>query len=202
MSTSSEFNSALYAARTPRRVSHAKAATRVFSVILMAVFFVLLMIGLVSGAVMYRSIAATQSRSNDLVMEAGLLESLVHGGDSRNAVRQGAGPEGPALVFVEEVGADSYETRLYLHQGTIVEEYALAGKPYEPANANELLSAEEFDFTVEEGHLTLFIDDTAMTLYLRSDQDGAAPALALDAAGRTAGEEIIEGAPSKRKEVR
>lgn len=43
--------------------------------------------------------------------------------------------DGPALVLRETLSSGVYETRLYRYDGVIMEEYALADAPYDPAKA-------------------------------------------------------------------
>ena len=144
---------------------------RAFSVLLMAVCFVVLMIGLVAGVSMYRSIAAAQERANDLDMRAGIVSSAVHLNDVHDALARGKGPEGDALVLVDHVDGQAYETRIYQYQGKLVQEYSFADRAYQPRDANELLDAGSFSFTIDGGLVTLDIDGKSFDLYVRSAQD-------------------------------
>lgn len=165
---------AVHVAGTARSHVRSGGPLRAFSALLMAVFFVVLMIGLVSGVWMYRSIAKTQARANDLDMEAGIVASAVHVNDVHDSLQKGEGPEGDALVLVDQVGGESYETRIYQYQGKLVQEYTLGGRPYSPQDANELLDVERFSFDVDESLITMDIDGRMINLYVRSSQDGTA----------------------------
>lgn len=145
---------------------------RVYALALMGVFFVVLMIGLVAGVVMYRSIASSQARASELDMQAGIVASAVHAGDVHDALGVGQGPEGDALVLVDSISGSTYETRIYQYQGHLVQEYALAGHDYRPQDANELLEAEDFGFQIDGGLVTFEIDGRSFDLYVRSAQDG------------------------------
>lgn len=152
--------------------ARSQGSLRTFSVVLMGVFFVVLMIGLVAGVAMYRAIADGQSRAAEQNMRAGLVASCVHAGDAYDALRRGQGPEGDALVLVDHVAGEEYEMRIYQYDGSLVQEYALAGRPYNPSGANVLLDAREFSFTIDGGLITLLIDGSPLDLYVRSAQDG------------------------------
>lgn len=157
--------------------SRSHGPLRTFSVLLMGVFFVVLMMGLVAGVAMYRAIADAQSRAAEQDMRAGLVASCVHASDVYGALQRGQGPEGDALVLVDHVGGEDYETRIYQYDGMLVQEYALAGRPYNPGGANALLEVHDFSFTIDGGLITLVIDGSPLDLYVRSaqgDQKGGA----------------------------
>ena len=136
-------------------------STRVFTVVLLAVFFVVLMAGLAVGVAMYQAVANNQLETNAARMQAGLLASNVHANDTARAVGTGNGPEGRALVLTE-------------HGGNVVQEYSLAGSAYTPERAQPLISSSTFDFALHGNLLVIFTDQGATNVALRSYQGGAA----------------------------
>ena len=60
------------------------ASSRVFTVILLAVFFIVMMGGLAAGVSMYQAVANNQIDTNMARMQSGLLSSYVHANDSAN----------------------------------------------------------------------------------------------------------------------
>lgn len=149
--------------------------TRVFTVVLLAVFFVVLMAGLAVGVAMYQAVANNQLETNAARMQAGLLASNVHANDTASAIGTGNGPEGRALVLTER-GEDgsAYEMRIYLYQGNVVQEFSLAGSAYTPDRAQPLISSSSFDFAMHGNLLVIFTDQGATNVALRSNQGGAA----------------------------
>ena len=84
------------------KMPEAKVANaRTFTIVLLAVFFIVLMTGLAVGVAMYQTVANNQLDTNATRMQAGLLASNVHVNDTANAVGVGNGPEGRALVLTE-----------------------------------------------------------------------------------------------------
>lgn len=154
------------AKRDEKRSGHG----RTFTIILMAVFFIVLMIGLAIGVTMYQNVARVQAQTNDLHMQSGLLANTVHVNDAIDAVAKGEGPEGDALVLVEHLDSGTYETRIYHYQGAIVQEYAIAGRDYNPINALKLVESDTFEFSYANGLLMLMTDQGAFNVALRSDQ--------------------------------
>ena len=147
---------------------------RVFMILLFAVFFVVLMTGLAAGVTMYQSVANNQIDTSNARMQAGLLASNVHANDVSGAVGAGEGPEGRALVLTEASGDSSYEMRIYLYRGQIVEEYSMTGADYTPERAQQLMASTTFDFEQYGNLLVIRTDQGATSVALRSDQGGGA----------------------------
>ena len=148
-----------------------RSSTRVFTIVLLAVFFIALMIMLASGVTMYRSVANDQLEANAMRIQAGLLTNTVHANDVAGAVGEGTGPEGRALVLTRvDADGDKFETRLYLYQGEIVQETAMAGRPYAPERAEQLMDSSTFDFELADGLLVISTDHGDTAIALRSDQ--------------------------------
>lgn len=151
------------------------ASTRAFTVVLLAVFFVVMMTGLAAGVSMYQAVANNQIDTNNARMQAGLLASNVHANDSLDAVGTGNGPEGRALVLTErDADGAAYEMRIYLYGGNIVQEYSAAGAAYTPERAQPLISSTAFDFELYGNLLVIHTDQGATNVALRSYQGGAA----------------------------
>lgn len=149
-------------------------ATRVFTIALLTVFFVVLMTGLAAGVAMYQAVANNQIDTNQARMQAGLLASNVHANDVAGSIGSSSGPEGRSLVFSETFDGQTYETRIYLYEGNIVQEYSLAGSEYTPARAQPLIESSTFDFMQHGNLLVIKTDQGATNVALRSNQGGAA----------------------------
>ena len=145
-----------------------------FTVALLVVFFIVLMTGLASGVAMYQAVANNQIDTNNARMQAGLIASNIHANDSMNSIGTGEGPEGRALVLTDTVGESSYEMRIYLYEGNIVQEYSVAGAEYTPARAQPLIASTSFDFEQYGNLLVIHTDQGATNIALRSYQGGAA----------------------------
>lgn len=158
------------------KATNAKTAnSRTFTIILLAVFFIVLMTGLAVGVAMYQTVANNQLDTNAARMQAGLLASNVRVNDTANAVGVGNGPEGRALVLTERTDDGSaYEMRIYLYQGNIVQEYSVAGSAYTPERAQPLIASTAFDFELHGNLLVIRTDQGATNVALRSYQGGAA----------------------------
>lgn len=88
-----------------------------------------------------------------------------------DAVEVGEGPEGKALVLRETLdGTTSYETRIYAYRGKIVEEYVLAENAYMPEKAIAIFDSDTFDFSYDNGLITITTDDGTAAIALRSKE--------------------------------
>lgn len=150
-----------------------RAPAKMFTLILMAVFFIALMGGLAAGAGVYSSVAQVKSYNDDVHLQSGLLANTVHVNDSVYAVERGEGPEGPALVLVESLDYGTFETRVYQYKGTIFTEYAISGREYNPTSATPLFKSDTFEFAFDGELLTMTTDKGTLEVALRSSQGGA-----------------------------
>ncbi len=174
MSMEIDYNSVASFERSKQKNLRSRSS-RVFTVVLLAVFFVVLMTGLAAGVSMYQAVANNQIDTNNARMQAGLLASNVHANDSANAIATGNGPEGRALVLSEtDADGSAYEMRIYLYRGNIVQEYAVEGAAYTPERAQPLIASNAFDFELHGNLLVIFTDQGATNITLRSYQGGAA----------------------------
>ena len=90
--------------------------------------------------------------------------------DSVDAVGAGKGPEGRSLVLTERLDSGTFETRIYAYQGNIVEEYVLADSAYVPEKAIKLSDSDTFDFSYDNGLITITTDDGTAAVALRSKE--------------------------------
>ena len=140
--------------------------------ILMGVFFLIMMFCLTAGVGIYRDISASHARAGELRMQSGLMTGIVRSCDMADAATVGAGPEGEALVLVTQLASGTYETRLYLYEGSIVEEYAIAGRPFNPENAVALAESQTFACSIDGNLVRITTDDGEFCVALRSVQGG------------------------------
>lgn len=146
----------------------------IFLMALFAVFLVVDIIAVVLGTDAYAAIHRRYQEDEQAQAVLGPVIAAVRANDTQGALGVGTGPEGRSLVLIESLDTGTYETRIYLWQGKIVEEYALAGAAYTPQKATVLAEATSFDFSYSKGLLTLRCNTYEQSVALRSVQDGAA----------------------------
>ncbi len=155
-----------------RRVENKHRSLSVFTMALFATFMAIELIAIVIGTMGYRSIHAAQSAEQASSHVLGPIISAVRSNDAEDAVAVGQGPEGRSLVLVNAQDDSTYETRIYLYEGSLVEEYSLAGTAYTPAKATRIATTSTFDFSYENGLLSVFCDQGTARVALRSARGG------------------------------
>ena len=144
------------------------SAKGIAPVLLFALFVVLLLLVLAMGLRSFAAEVTASNASKDARLSVGFIANTVRGLDSTGFVRTGEGPEGKALVLVEHVSVGDFETRIYKHDGNLVQEYAPADAPYSPEAAVAMFPTEKFEFFVERGMLTVDTDQGDASVALRS----------------------------------
>ena len=169
-----------------------------FTGLLFALFVVALLMAILTGTGVYRSLHQEGVTADNQRLSLTLLANDVRANDQIDAVAcawvtendvratiaEDAGVldssaadteaegrsllDGPALVLRETLESGVYETRLYRYDGTIMEEYALADAPYDPEKATSIVDSAVFDFTYQDGLLTIATDAGTVSVALRS----------------------------------
>lgn len=145
---------------------------KLFGLALLCVFFIALLMALTAGVTVYRHVTDAQDANVSRREGIELIANIVRAGDAKGAVAVGDGPEGRSLVIVENLDSGTYETRLYLYKGAIVQEYSLAGTGYTPPKASRVTESSRFDFTYDNGLLAITTDQGTCEVALRYLQGG------------------------------
>lgn len=147
--------------------------SRVFTAILFAFIVTFLLLLLLTGMSVYGHVNSQREASDNSRLGLSLIVNSVRMNDTADAVSEGTGPEGAALVLTEYLEAGTYETRIYAYQGMIVEEYALAEREYVPDRARAIVASEVFSFEYAGGLLTIHTDMGDACVMVRGQGGGA-----------------------------
>lgn len=156
-----------------RRKKGGHQLQRAFSILLFTVFVVVDLLALMAGASSFGSITKMQQSNDARVMTLGPITSSVRANDVDGGVASGNGPEGRSLVLLQKDAEGTYETRIYLYRGAVMQEYALAGSSYTPEKATALARSNTFTFSYDDGLLTIVTDAGEARIALRNMQGGA-----------------------------
>lgn len=149
-----------------------KRLRRLFPVLLLVVFFAAMLTALITGVFVYRHVSDVQQANVERREGLDLIANIVRANDAADAVAAGEGPEGRSLVIVEKLDSGIYETRLYLYEGKIVQEYSLQGASYTPERANTVTESDTFSFTYSDDVLSITTDQGTREVALRYLQGG------------------------------
>lgn len=161
------------AAKLEENEKQAHGSTHTFTALLFAVFVLVLLVAIVAATRVYDGLHNMQTSANESRVGLSLIANMVRGNDAANAVAVGQGPEGRSLVLREVLTSGTYETRIYLYQGNIVEEYVLEGTAYAPERATVLVASKTFEFSYHAGMLSITSDQGTTQVALRSLLGGA-----------------------------
>lgn len=156
--------------RLPQITARSEKRTRAqgaFPVLLLCVFFAALLGALIAGVTVYRNISDIQEQNVARREGLELISNIVRANDAKGAVATGEGPEGRALVIVETLDTGTFETRLYLYHGHVVQEYSPAGTAYTSQKASEVTASKTFSFSYSHGLLSVTTDQGACEVALR-----------------------------------
>lgn len=151
-----------------KRSQAAGSSGHMFTALLFALFVIALLLAVVAGTNVYHNLNDVRSGADEARLGLTLLANNVRANDAADAIAAGTGPEGRSLVLVERLDSGTYETRIYRHEGNIVEEYALADAAYTPEKAVVICPSDVFDFSYGNGLLTITTDQGSADVALRS----------------------------------
>lgn len=141
---------------------------RIFTMILFMLFVTVMLIAILIGTSVFSALRTTDAQIEESRLSLVLIPNIIRASDEANAVSEATGPEGPALVLTERLETGAYETRIYKHDGYIVQEYALAGTGISPDAADPIVESDVFGFELADGLLTVRTDDGETSIAMRS----------------------------------
>lgn len=149
-------------------------ANHVFAVALLALFLLALLGAVALGTSVYQRLNERSAAAADARSPLGVIVNAVRATDAPGSVTRGTGPEGAALVLVERLATGTYETRFYLAEGWLMEQYTVTGAPYDASGATRLAECGSFSFELEGALLTVSCDAGSARVALRSAAEGTA----------------------------
>lgn len=177
--------------------SRTRDNAHLFTAVLFALFVVLLLMGILVGTNVYRSLYASGERTDATRLSTSYLANQVRANDQIDAVAcawvtdegiylgiadedglawddnseehaQNSLLQGPALVLRETLESGVYETRIYRYNNQLVQEYALADSPYNPEGATVVADTSRFEFRYEHGLVRITTDAGETCVALRT----------------------------------
>lgn len=124
-----------------------------YPLLLFAIIVLSLLFLISAGTGLYRAVVDSQTENRRARAALSYLTARVRAADAAGAVSIGDGPEGDALLLRETAGDEVYETRIYLYDGALREEYALADTPLRPDSAERIVPLDAFSLTLEQDGL-------------------------------------------------
>ena len=115
------------------------------------------------------TVVDSQTRNREARAALSYLAARVHAADAAGAVSVGEGPEGAALLLRENADGETYETRIYLYEGALREEYGTADAALDPQDSERIVDAKSFSIEqVRPGLLVVSTEYGSADIALRS----------------------------------
>ena len=147
--------------------------TGLMTLIVFGVFAVCILLVLLNGADVYRSIVDREADSFDRRTAAQYITTRVRQADIAEAIRVENFGDTTAMVVYEEIDGDVYATRVYWHDGYLYELFSFGEGDFLPEDGEKVLKTAKVDFSYQEPVLTVqFADGQTLTLVLRTGTEG------------------------------
>lgn len=134
--------------------SNPQSISALLALVLLGVFGVSILSVLLSGAGTYRRIAERDRQAYDSRTCAQYIATRVRQAPPPAAVSPGQFGGSSALEIRQEVEGKAYLTRIYCHDGWLMELFSTADGAFAPEDGERLMQAEAVTFTAENGLLS------------------------------------------------
>lgn len=122
------------------------------------------------GARVYRALTDSQARNQTARASLTYVAARLHAADERNGVRIEHGAQGDVLILGEELDNTGYETRIYLHEGMLLEDYCAVGSESDPDFAQRVAQTDSFTITVEGNLISVTTGEGTVCVCLHSGE--------------------------------
>ncbi len=127
----------------------------------------------VFGAQVYGALTQSQNRNKAVRASLSYVAARLRAADETGAVSIKPGPQGDALIL-SDIGTDTgYETRIYVYDGQLVEEYTAEQNEYDPASAQAVAQTDTFAVTRDGSLCTVTTDQGTVRVYLHTGEDAS-----------------------------
>lgn len=145
-----------------------------FSMALFALLVLATLALVLVGSRVYQTLVQGQNQNSNGRAVHAYLYSQLRGADRTNGVVLGEGPQGQALLLQENIDGTVYETRIYLYNSNLMEEYAVQGTLFDPDKAQAVAKAQQFEIEIIKDLIKINTDEGLLYMALRS-AGGTAP---------------------------
>lgn len=129
------------------------------ALLLFAVFAVGVLSVLLTGANTYRRLTERDGRQYDARTSVRYVMTKLRQAPSAGAIAVARFGDGDALLLHEEINGEEYLTRIYCHDGWMMELFTAAGGEFAPEDGERLFAAEAMQLQLADGFLRAEIVD-------------------------------------------
>ena len=140
-----------------KNVSHSMQGVFVF--VLLGLFALMSTLMVLLGAQMYRGTVDKADENSENRLLGAYVRSMVRAEDGAQSVKIETYGDTMTLALYEDIDDDPYVTWIYLHEGSLYEQFTSAGNDFNPDSGTEIGPATQFAPQLQDGLLTVFITD-------------------------------------------
>ncbi|MBQ7084356.1 MAG: DUF4860 domain-containing protein [Anaerotignum sp.] len=140
------------------------------------VFAACLLFLLLTGADVYQKMRQRDTATYESRTAVQYMTTRVHQADRAESITAEAFDGLDALVLREEIGGETYETKLYCYDGWLTELYAAADSDLSPADGEKILELKGLELSLQDGLLQAKLTlpdgkEADLSLQLRSGRE-------------------------------
>ncbi|MBQ3030974.1 MAG: DUF4860 domain-containing protein [Anaerotignum sp.] len=140
------------------------------------VFAACLLFLLLTGADVYQKMRQRDTATYESRTAVQYMTTRVHQADRAESITAEAFDGLDALVLREEIGGETYETKLYCYDGWLMELYAAADSDLSPADGEKILELKGLELSLQDGLLQAKLTlpdgrEEELSLQLRSGRE-------------------------------
>lgn len=139
-----------------------------YTLVLFGLVVAALMISLLFATTVYGAINGERVEGDENRAALNVIANSIRQTDASEFVTSKKGPQGNALVLVEHTKNGDYETRYYLYNGMLLQEYSREGADFDPEDAVEIAPLKEFSFDYDDNLITVYTDKGLIEIAIRS----------------------------------
>ena len=140
------------------------------------VFAACLLFLLLTGADVYQKMRQRDTATYESRTAVQYMTTRVHQADRAESITAEAFDGLDALILREEIGGETYETKLYCYDGWLMELYAAADSDLSPADGEKILELKGLELSLQDGLLQAKLTlpdgrEEELSLQLRSGRE-------------------------------
>lgn len=122
------------------------------------------------GAQVYGALTVSQNRNKAVRASLSYVAARLRAADEVQAISVEPGPQGDALILSDAGEDTGYETRIYVYDGQLMEEYAAEESSFDPAAAQPVARTGAFTVTMDDGLVTVTTDQGTVRVFLHTGE--------------------------------
>lgn len=152
------------------RQALASDRARPFTLALLAIFMLAMLLALLLGTQVYRSLDDRRAETDARRLAYGTLVNAVKANDALDAVSVEHAGASDTLSMVQRTASGDFVTRLFVEDGELMQSYAAVETPSDSIVAHGLFSTDTFVVSYERGLLVLKTDPVTVSVALECVQ--------------------------------